>query len=84
MRRCAACRRCKTCNATEVHMERKTIDCRKYPSETNCSLTISGTEQEVLKAAREHAISSHGHRDGPELEEGLRKSLEDERITAAR
>ena len=68
----------------EVPMERKTIDCRKYPSENNCSLTISGTEQEVLKAAREHAISSHGHRDGPELDDGLRKALENEAVTAAR
>ena len=55
---------------------RKMIDCRKQPSESNCSLTISGTEDEVMKAAREHAISSHGHKAGPELDEGLRQGLE--------
>ena len=55
---------------------RKMIDCRKQPSESNCSLTISGTEEEVVKAAREHAISSHGHKPGPELEQGLRAGLE--------
>ncbi len=55
---------------------RKSIDCRKQPSENNCSLTISGSEEEVIKAAREHAISSHGHKAGPELDEGLRRGLE--------
>ena len=31
--------------------QRKSIDCRDYPSEKNCSLKISGTEQEVLDTA---------------------------------
>jgi len=31
--------------------QRKSIDCRDYPSEKNCSLKISGTEEEVLDAA---------------------------------
>jgi hypothetical protein len=57
---------------------RKVIDCREFPSETNCSLTISGTEAEVIKAATEHAVSSHGHSAGPELEGALRSSLRDE------
>lgn len=63
-------------------MIRKMIDCRMFPSETNCTLTISGTEEEVLKAAREHAVSSHGHVDGPELLEGLRQALVDEPLAA--
>jgi hypothetical protein len=58
---------------------RKLIDCREFPSETNCSLTISGTESEVLKAAQEHAVSTHGHKAGPELESALRASLRDEK-----
>jgi predicted small metal-binding protein len=57
---------------------RKVIDCREFPSESNCSLTISGSEAEVLKAATEHAVSSHGHKAGPELEGTLRSSLRDE------
>ena len=57
---------------------RKTIDCREIPSESNRSLTISGTEDEVLKAAREHAISSHGHADSPDLTEQLRGVLRNE------
>jgi hypothetical protein len=31
--------------------QRKSIDCRDYPSEKGCTLKISGTEQEVLDAA---------------------------------
>ena len=39
---------------------RKVIDCREFPSDINCSLTITGTEDEVIEAASEHAVSSHG------------------------
>ena len=58
---------------------RKYVDCREFPSENNCSLKISGTEEEVLAAAAQHAVSSHGHQDGPELREQLRAGLRDER-----
>jgi predicted small metal-binding protein len=59
-------------------IERKMIDCREFPSESKCTLTIAGTEAEVLKAASEHAVSSHGHSAGPELESALRSSLRNE------
>ena len=57
-------------------MARKMIDCRKVPSDTNCTLTIAGTEDEVLDAASVHAVARHGHEDTPELREMLRGSLE--------
>ena len=65
-------------------MARKMIDCGQFPSETNCTLKISGTEAEVIKAAREHAVSSHGHKDSPELVEALRGALQDEPALATR
>jgi hypothetical protein len=49
-----------------------------FPSESNCSLTISGTEEEVVRAAAEHAASVHGHEDTPELRQQLRAMLSDE------
>ena len=55
--------------------QRKSIDCRDYPSEKNCSLKISGTEEEVLDAAVNHAITRHGHTDNPELREQIRGLL---------
>ncbi len=57
--------------------QRKSIDCRDYPSENNCSLKISGTEEEVLDAAVHHAASTHGHQNTPELREQIRSMLKD-------
>ncbi|MFC9237733.1 DUF1059 domain-containing protein [Streptomyces decoyicus] len=57
---------------------RKKIDCRDQPSEMNCTLVISGEEEEVIRAASEHAVSVHGHTDGPELREQIRSSMKDE------
>jgi predicted small metal-binding protein len=57
---------------------RKSIDCRDYPSEKNCSLKISGTEQEVLDAAVQHAISANGHEENSQLREQLKSMLKDE------
>jgi predicted small metal-binding protein len=57
-------------------MARMMADCRRFPSETNCSLVIIGEQDEVLRAAAEHAASVHGHEDTPELREQLRDFLE--------
>lgn len=57
---------------------RKVVDCRLYPSENNCTLAISGSEEEVLEAAVQHAVSRHGHKDTPEFREQLRSMLKDE------
>ena len=57
---------------------RKSIDCRNYPSDNNCSLKISGTEEEVLNAATQHAASAHGHKKSPELREQMKSMLQDE------
>jgi predicted small metal-binding protein len=59
--------------------QRKSIDCRDYPSEKNCSLKISGTEEEVLDAAVKHALSVHAHENTPELREQIKQILKDER-----
>jgi predicted small metal-binding protein len=58
--------------------QRKSIDCRDYPSEKNCSLKISGTEDEVLDAAVQHAASAHGHEETPELREQIKSMLKNE------
>jgi hypothetical protein len=57
-------------------MGRVMADCRRWPSESNCSLTIIGEEEEVVRAASEHAISAHGHEDTPELRQQTREFLE--------
>jgi len=57
--------------------QRKFVDCRDYPSEKGCTLRISGTEEEVLEAAVQHACSAHGHTDPKELREQLKSMLKD-------
>lgn len=57
-------------------MERKYIDCREYPSEMNCTVTISAdSEVELLEAAVQHAVSVHHEQDTPELRDALRKLM---------
>jgi predicted small metal-binding protein len=57
---------------------RKVIDCRLFPSEKNCTLAISGAEEEVLDLAVLHASTVHGHDNTPELREQIRTMLKDE------
>ncbi len=60
-------------------MGRVMADCRRFPSETDCSLTIIGDEDEVLQTAAEHARSVHAHGDSvEELREQMRPMLEPE------
>ena len=65
-------------SSSSPQQERKYIDCRNYPSEKNCSLRISGTEEEILEIAVQHAVGSHGHENTPALREELRSLLQNE------
>jgi predicted small metal-binding protein len=59
-------------------MTRKVADCRDFPSDNDCTLTIAGEEDEVVTAAVQHAVSAHGHEDNAELHTWLRDNLKDE------
>jgi hypothetical protein len=61
-----------------VVMERVMADCRRFESDSNCQLTIIGPADDVVAAAVEHAVASHGHQDTPEMREQLRAMLEPE------
>jgi len=58
-----------------TNTQRKSIDCRDYPSEIGCTLRLEGSEDEVLDAAVNHAITKHGHTDSPELRDEIRRLL---------
>ena len=60
-----------------IESKRKVADCRAFPSEQGCTLRIEGTEDEVLEAATQHAVTAHGHTNSPELREQLRAMLQD-------
>jgi predicted small metal-binding protein len=57
-------------------MNRKYIDCREFPSESNCTVAISADgEDELIDAAAQHAVQVHGHQDSPELRAQLREAV---------
>jgi len=60
-------------------MARKVADCRDFPSQSKCTLTIAGEEEEVVRAATLHAVDVHGHKDTPDFRKQIRGSLKDER-----
>jgi predicted small metal-binding protein len=59
-------------------MSRKFIDCREFPSDTNCSVAIAAdNEQELVEAAVQHAVSVHKHEDTQEFRQQLRQLFRD-------
>lgn len=59
-------------------MARKSIDCRDYPSEKNCTVEISAnTDEELLDASILHGVTVHGMKDTPELREQLVKGFKE-------
>jgi predicted small metal-binding protein len=64
----------------EVIMARKFIDCREFPSETKCTVTIAAdSEEELLDVAAQHATAVHGHLDTPQLRQQLREVIHEGR-----
>ena len=42
-----------------------------------CSVTVSGTEKDVVDAVVLHAVSAHGQKDSPQFREQVRSMLKD-------
>ena len=59
-------------------MSRKMIDCRRYPSEPQCTVSVAGTEEDVLTVIVRHAIEEHGYANTPDLRDRMRQLLVDE------
>lgn len=59
-------------------MGRKYIDCREFPSETNCTIAISAdSEKELVEAAVQHACAVHGHKDTAEFRRQIVGAIHD-------
>lgn len=67
----------------QMEKTRKVIDCRWFPTDKPCDIAISGSEEDVLNIAVEHAVRAHGHKDTPGLREQLRTMLRDEKMQKA-
>ena len=60
-------------------MARKVLDCRDFPGQTDCTVTIIGEEKVILPIMTYHVIRDHGdEKDSPELQQALRAMLKKE------
>ena len=59
-------------------MMRKTIDCREYPGDIHCSVSLSAdTEEELLEAAMQHLTAVHKYEDSSAVRESIRRAMMD-------
>ena len=59
-------------------MTRKYVDCREFPSDSKCTVTIAAdSEKELMEVAVQHAIAVHGHKDTPEFRGQLKQIMKD-------
>jgi hypothetical protein len=58
--------------------DRYKVDCRKFPSDQGCTVTISGSIDEVVELGWLHAKTHHAHKDEEEKEirEWIRSNAE--------
>jgi len=59
-------------------MARYYVDCREFPSESNCDLAMSGSEEHLVEAAVVHATTAHGHEDADEVRKWVRETMKEE------
>lgn len=64
-----------------MEQKRYTIDCRNHPAaaQSGCTLSFSGTEQEVLETGVLHGKTRHGYQDTPEFRAELKKMMKEEK-----
>lgn len=57
-------------------MGRVCIDCRDYPSDINCSVSLcADSPEELIEAVVEHGTKVHGYQDTAEFREMIRKDM---------
>ena len=60
-------------------MTRKFIDCREFPSQTKCTVTIAAdSEAELMEVAVQHALKVHGHQDTPACRAQLKQAIRED------
>ncbi len=59
-------------------MARKYIDCRDYPGDIKCTVSLSAdTDEELLEVVLQHGIKVHGYVDTPEFREKIQKDFKE-------
>jgi hypothetical protein len=59
-----------------IMSDRYSLDCRKMPSESNCSIYVEGTKDELLPLAMSHVTTVHGHPDNDETRSVIESAFE--------
>jgi len=59
-------------------MGRKYLDCREHASDGNCTVALcADTEEELLEAGVQHAVTVHGETDTPDLRAKMRQAMKE-------
>ncbi len=59
-------------------MARKYIDCRDYPGDIKCTVSLSAdTDEELIEVVVQHGIKVHGYEDTPEFREKIQKEFKE-------
>ena len=58
-------------------MARKYLDCREFPG-SGCTVALSAdTEKELVEAAVQHGISTHGYQDSKEFRDQILQAMKE-------
>ena len=64
-------------------MSRKYIDCRDYPGDIKCTISLAADSDEgLMEAVIQHGTQVHGFKDTPEFREKIRKEFKEVAPTA--
>jgi Protein of unknown function (DUF1059) len=53
------------------------FDCARVPEEKNCSVKIIGDRDDVLRAAHDHLVSTHGSTAGSDLQKRVSQAVDE-------
>ena len=53
------------------------FDCARVPEGKNCSVKIVGERDDVLRAAHDHMVATHGLTGGNDLEQNVSRAVDE-------
>jgi hypothetical protein len=59
------------------------FECARVPEGTTCSVRILGERDDVLQAAHDHLVATHGLTGGGDLEKKVTRAVEEHQTTYA-
>ena len=53
------------------------FDCARVPGETSCSVKIIGERDDVLQAAHDHLVATHGVSADSDLQQNVKRAVDE-------